>query len=324
MTLAKLAELTGTSVSTVSKAFSGSKEISEPTREHIFALAKEIGCFDKYYKPPRNRPLIALMTPEPDSEYYARMVGLLERAINARGADTIIAFTRFDPEQEARLFRELAYGLKVDGVVLWGTGSQIRNPDALPLVTVTGIRALPQNADAVRIDFDGGMLALAATLKEYGHKNVGFIGENLTAATEGRLKDALRRVGLPVHGRYFALSSRRFTEAGEDGMRELIARGDLPDVIVAAYDHIAYGAMKYAQERGYRIPRDISFIGIDDTSPTPYLDIPLSSLHVEFEAACAPITDLLFKRIENKYYREREEISVPVTLTVRESLRCAE
>ena len=46
-TLAKLAEV---SVGTVSKAFSGSKEISEDTKDRIFALAKEHGCFDKYNK----------------------------------------------------------------------------------------------------------------------------------------------------------------------------------------------------------------------------------------------------------------------------------
>ena len=44
----KLALLAGVSVSTVSKAFSGSHEISEETRDSIFALAKRYGCFDKY------------------------------------------------------------------------------------------------------------------------------------------------------------------------------------------------------------------------------------------------------------------------------------
>ena len=40
MTLARLAALAEVSVATVSKAFSGSKEIGHATRERIFALAK--------------------------------------------------------------------------------------------------------------------------------------------------------------------------------------------------------------------------------------------------------------------------------------------
>ena len=72
MTLTKIARIVGTSVATVSKAFSGSHEISEETRDKIFNVAKELGCFDKYYKAPRNNPLIALMIPEIDSECYGK------------------------------------------------------------------------------------------------------------------------------------------------------------------------------------------------------------------------------------------------------------
>ena len=109
MTLAKLAELTKTSVGTVSKAFSGSREISQETRERIFKIAKKNGCFDKYYKGVRTRPLIALIPPEPESEAYGNGIGLLERALYAKGADVIVSFTRFDSNQATRIFHELAY-----------------------------------------------------------------------------------------------------------------------------------------------------------------------------------------------------------------------
>ena len=159
MTLSQLAKLTNTSVGTVSKAFAGSREISEETRNRIFEAAKKHGCFDKYYKAPRSRPLIALLPPEPEGEYYGREIGILEKALTERGADTIIAFTRFDPERETQLFRELAYGLRVDGIILWGTGRNIQNSDHIPLIAITAAPP-PHNADVVRINLEKLRLAL--------------------------------------------------------------------------------------------------------------------------------------------------------------------
>ena len=321
MTLQKLAELSGVSVGTVSKAFSGIKEISEETRERIFRIAKEHDCFDKYYKAPRERPLIALMFPEPESEYYAKSIGIFERELRGRGADVIVAFTRFDPEIEAKMFRELAYGMKVDGIIMSGKGGLIRNSDELPLVNVSNQKNPKNNADIVKIDFDSGIYSLAQTVKAYGHKKVGFIGEKLTSFKEKKFRDAMRIAGLPLQNEYISISEGRFEDAGADGMKLLIERGDLPSVIIAAYDRIAYGAIKYAKSRGYRVPDDISFIGMDDVSSSSYFDIPLSSLCVDFDKACPEIVDLIFKRIKNRHYRSRAEIIVPVTLNIRESLK---
>ena len=319
MTQAKLAQMAGTSVATVSKAFAGSHEISDETRERIFALAKEIGCFDKYYKAPRKRPMIALMIPEPESEFYGREIGLLENALNARGADTVIGFTRFDPEREARLFREFAYGLKVDGMILWGQGKLIKNPDKLPLLLITSANKATCNADVVKHDISEAMISLVEILKKYGHRHVGFIGEGLTQSKETLLKNALRKAGLPVFNEYFVRSKLRFAQAGEDGMMQLIERNAVPQVIVAAYDQIAYGAIKCAEAKGYKIPDDISFVGIDDISANQYMGASLSSLYLDLESVCPDIVDLIFKKLENRHLCG-ECICVPAKVNVRQSL----
>ena len=69
MTLRELAALTNYSVSTVSKAFHGAEDISESTREEIFAVAREYGCFGKYYKDKYQKKIIAVICPELRSEH---------------------------------------------------------------------------------------------------------------------------------------------------------------------------------------------------------------------------------------------------------------
>ena len=321
MTLAKLAELASVSVGTVSKAFKGSGEISKKTRNKIFEIAKKHGCFDKYYKAPRKRPIIALLAPEPEGEYYGNEIGILERALYERGADTVIAFTRFDSQLEARLFHVFAYEMKVDGFIIFGNGELIKNPDKIPIVAFAAPDNAPDNSDAVTFDTENAITELMQLIKDYGHTNVGFIGEELTHQKKTLLRRAMRSVGLPVHDKYMVTSAKRFAEAGIDGMEQLIDVGDLPSVIFAAYDEIAYGAMQYAEKRGYKIPDDISFVGMDDLLATPYLGTPLTSLHTELEKISSLIAELIFKKIENKHYVENSEIIVPVTTTIRESLK---
>ena len=64
MNLSNIAKKAGVSVSTVSKAFSGSREIGEATRQRIFDIARAEGCFDKYNKNPFSKPVIAVICPE--------------------------------------------------------------------------------------------------------------------------------------------------------------------------------------------------------------------------------------------------------------------
>ena len=100
-TLAKLAEV---SVGTVSKAFSGSKEISEDTKDRIFALAKEHGCFDKYNKNRFEKKVVAVLCPEIKSEYYTTIATLLERQITSHGGIMLLSTTEFSEEREMTLF----------------------------------------------------------------------------------------------------------------------------------------------------------------------------------------------------------------------------
>ena len=46
----ELARLANVSVSTVSKAFKEADDISEQTRQHIFDVARKMGCYGKFYK----------------------------------------------------------------------------------------------------------------------------------------------------------------------------------------------------------------------------------------------------------------------------------
>lgn len=87
MTQKDIARQTGTSVATVSKAFSGSPEISEETRTADFSTppCRGQGCYEKHYKGGYDARVVAVICPEMESEYYTRIVSCLEKRISAVG-----------------------------------------------------------------------------------------------------------------------------------------------------------------------------------------------------------------------------------------------
>ena len=190
-TLAKLAEV---SVGTVSKAFSGSKEISEDTKDRIFALAKEHGCFDKYNKNRFEKKVVAVLCPEIKSEYYTTIATLLERQITSHGGIMLLSMTEFSEEREMTLFSYYASYCKADGIITINQNAALDNTFHVPAVAIlpTGNAVKSKNIDCIVSDKPNAIEQAIAYLKGLGHTEIGFVGEYLTMAKLDSFKTALR------------------------------------------------------------------------------------------------------------------------------------
>ena len=67
---------------------------------------------------------------------------------------------------------------------------------------------------------------------------------------------------------------------------------------MAAYDSLAYGAMKYAHTAGIAVPDDLSVISIDDNLVSSYYNPSLSSIRVPVEEIGTRTAALIRARIE--------------------------
>jgi len=79
--------------------------------------------------------------------------------------------------------------------------------------------------------------------------------------------------------------------AGYEAMRDLPAQ---TTAVIAANDQMGLGALLAVQQRGIRVPDDLSITGIDDIPESGFLYPPLTTVHVDFIAqGAAAITDLM-------------------------------
>ena len=315
MNLNTLAKLCGVSAATVSKAFSGSEEISEDTRNKIFEIAKQHGVYDRYNKNKYDKKVIAVICPELNSDYYNRYVTLLDKEITALGGIMTVSVSNFDADREKTLISYYSSYCKADGIITVNQKCRVGSEIGIPIVAI----GPGKNADtADKIENTNVMDDVITYLKENGHTDIGFVGEPLTVGKNECFKEAMRSHALLLNEDYIKTSSLRFEEAGIQVMdRWFEEKSELPTAIIAAYDYIAIGIIKSIIRHGLKVPEDISVIGMDDIAVGNYLETPISTIKGNTELCCRKAAEIIMKKIKNRYYSE--SLVVPSEFVVRDS-----
>jgi DNA-binding LacI/PurR family transcriptional regulator len=184
---------------------------------------------------------------------------------------------RADKEAEGVLFAAQMYAA---GIMLASINSCAH---AVPLIREQRLAAvglssydLPEAFDIVTVHKQGGTNLAVRHLVELGHRQIVFAGGRpssgiATGRREG-FERQMRREGLP-------LTDESIYETGfsqEDGYRagvRFLALDPLPTAICCANDLNAFGVINALNDRGIRVPEDVSVTGMDDVpmlrSPSP-------------------------------------------------------
>ncbi|MBR2477029.1 MAG: LacI family DNA-binding transcriptional regulator [Clostridia bacterium] len=314
MNMSKLARLVGVSVATVSKAFSGSKEISDITREKIFSVAREEGCYDKYCKALYTAPVIAIICPEFKSRYYSEQLSLLESEIRNHGGTAIVACTDFDKDRQEELLTFFTEYSKVDGIIMYSPVTDKKY--SVPIVSIGEHDVY----SCVTLSNKKATYEAIQHFKEYGHRDIAFISEPHTSGSLERFAEIMKECNLPIKEEYMTSSKHRFELAGYEAMERLLSLPKPPTAVIAAYDDIAIGAMKCIRDRGKKVPDDISLIGYNDIKETPYLDVPLTTVTSYNEDFCQVVVDLVFEQISSPAGNIHKKINISTELVKRGSV----
>ena len=315
MTLKDIAKLCNVSVSTVSKAFCDAEDVSLETKQLVFEIAKENGCYEKYYKGRYHKFVVAVICPEIDSQFYSRFVEHLQEAVEREGGVTVIALDRFDADRQRELIEYFSSNRRADGIIVYNL-KQLKKGYDIPIISIgskiTGI-------DSVNSEMGGAVDDAVRHLIMLGHKRAAFIGEPLTTSKQERFLNAAAAQGLKVDTDDVIVALSRFEDAGYSGAKQLLGQGSDCTAIVCAYDYIAIGAMRYLEQEGYKIPEDFSVIGMDNIDTSKYLAHSLTTIDSHLEELCTVVADLMAKKVRNRWVTARQEIKISADLIVRES-----
>jgi DNA-binding LacI/PurR family transcriptional regulator len=106
---------------------------------------------------------------------------------------------------------------------------------------------------------------------------------------------------------------------GERAVYELLAEKANFSAIFACNDAMAIGAMRALRQRGYRIPEDVSVVGMDDVILASYVEPPLTTVAQPKQEAGEKAVEYLIQRMGKDYSGGARHTLLDIELIVRGS-----
>lgn len=263
---------TGYSPATVSNALNHKKGVNKETAEEILRVAKETGYISgtlitkiKFVVFRKNGSIID------DTPFFASIINGFEQECRRYHYEMVICnIDQRDSDYERQvhsLITETGCAIVVLATEMVEGDMDILKHAACPLLIMDcwdeGMEfnaVLINNADSAR-------MATEYLIKN-GHRRIGYIrGSYRIKGFRSRFsgyQTALRKHRLEYQEKYVVTVMPNLNGAYQDMLQFLQKTKDLPTAFFADNDLMALGVMKALQERGYRIPEDVSIVGFDD------------------------------------------------------------
>ncbi|MFO4637148.1 substrate-binding domain-containing protein [Vibrio cholerae] len=328
-TMKDIARLAGVSTSTVSHVINKSRFVSDEIAERVNNAAQQLNyapsALARSLKMNRTKTIGMLVTTS-TNPFFGEVVKGVERSCYHQGYNLILCNTEGDNQRMKASINTLLQK-RVDGLLLMCStleGERLdvfdRYPD-IPIVVMDWGPILFASDKIQDNSLQGGYMA-AKHLIECGHKEIGCItGPLIRHQAQMRYegyKRALAEAGIAINPDWIVESDFE-CEGGYQAFEKLYQRGKLPSALFVSNDMMAMGVIQAANQRGLRIPDDLSLIGYDDVHIAKFMSPALTTIHQpKYRLGKAAIDTLLY-RLENPD-TTAQVVQLEPTLVVRSSV----
>ena len=350
-TLKEIAQQVGVSISTVSRVLNNdtSRHISPETKSKIWRVAKELGYRVKEPlepnlaapsapaskaakgagKPSTAARQVGCIVSAPQNKYNHPYFSPILAGIEKKLAELecVLAYVITQEEiQGETAIRKLVQDTRLDGIIIV-EGIEPGMYDYIKKVVpaVVGIDISDPTVPVISYDRVQAAKTAVRHLIEQGHTRIAFIGGAGMSGDMERekrcrgYKYAMQEAGLAIEPRWIInagwdvnLSYARMAELLDD------SKASRPTAVFAASDMMAISAMRAAAERGFGIPHDIAFVGLDNIELSQYTSPPLTTIHIPKHEIGMMAAKVLVDQIEGNIPLPFK-LLMPFELVVRQS-----
>ncbi len=308
VTIKDIAKEANVSYATVSRALSGSPEISEKTRAHVLEVSKRMGYTKNYIAHAmvkKRTGLIGLIVASVKNPFMSELAFHIEQHAMLKGYNLMLCNSSHDTERERQVF-EVLISRQVDGIIIVPTSAETHRHLAPYLETTPTVFVGENLRDAavsyVAIDNYRGTRIGMEYLYGLGHRDILYFGRRKGSVTH-QLRangyiDACEEAGIEpmiCHSSYTSSSIQN----GYQLAKTLLTKPIDYTAVFAATDSMALGFMKATSELKIRIPKDLSLMGFDNIQYAELPRIDLTTIEQPQQAIAATAVDTLLERINN-------------------------
>lgn len=323
-----VAAAAGVSVSTVSHVVNKTRfvspEVTSDVEKAIASLGYQPSYLARALKTKRTRTIGMLVTSS-TNPFFAEVVSGVEEGCYRNGYSLVLGNSGELPGRQLS-YLETLLQKRIDALAIMTTSldkefqMELDQQPTLPRIVLDS----DPIANGCAISDDsviGGQLATEYLINQ-GHTRIGCLtGPSHHPRSMERLqgfKDAMEAAGLPISDNWIA-AGQLTAQSGYDAASRLLATEDLPTALFAFNDLMATGAYRAIQERGLKIPDDISIVGYDDIEIASYLVPALTTIRQKGFELGLEAAEMLVRHLEKGETLPAQVRRTP-ELVIRESV----
>lgn len=325
----ELAEASGFSVSTVSKALNNTGRISEATKKIILDKATEMNYVANYNAKALSQGkswIIAIIYSDNlgiglSHPHFSVILESFKQEVEQAGYE--VTFVNRNMGKTKMSYLEFCRYRNVEGVYIvnfYSLSYQLPEliKSGIPIVTTDG-----GNWDITTItsdDFEGGRMA-TEYLVNLGHDERVYhiAGPLSTVSAQQRLQgfqDIVTKRNIKEHK---IIEAENFGfDDGYNAVLKLLQEETLPTAIFVASDLLALGAIKALQDNNFHVPDDVSIIGFDNMEFLKYSRPALTTVSQNKRMIGITSAQYLMEKISGK---EKESVMIDVEIIERETCK---
>ncbi|NLB78004.1 MAG: LacI family transcriptional regulator, partial [Clostridiaceae bacterium] len=315
-TLKDIAQKTGFTINTVSRALKDKDDISAPTKKLIREAADELGYVrDSIAGSLRTgfTKTIGVILGDVSNPHFSIMIKGIDKQAYKYKYNIIIFNTDEDETVELQSIRS-SLSIKVDGIIICPTQKCAFNIDFLertgiPFVLI-GRKINRDRFNFVVMDDEAGGYIAAKHLIDNGHKRILTItGPQYISSAIDRTsgyKRALTENGIKIDNKLICETGIQ-SGACYKRLKNLIKNNLNFTAIFAFSDMIACEAIYTLNELGLSVPKDISIVGFDNIQEHMLLPVPLDTISAMNTRMPEVAVDVLIKTINTPTAVEKQQ-----------------